>query len=187
MNPTPYPEPHEPGMNTDNQSDPRKTLRSKPGPKATDPAVRFWRKVDKSDECWLWQGGKNQNGYGLFKPSKDRTTAAHRYAYELSVGPIEPRKSLDHICRTPSCVRPDHLRQVTAAENQQHQEGHRDSKSGRRGVSWYAKTGQWRPKVTKNGKHYFAGLYDDLDEAAEVARQLRLRLHTHNDLDRRSA
>lgn len=42
---------------------------------------------------------------------------AHRVAYELVVGPIPEGLEIDHLCRTRSCVRPDHLDPVTHAEN----------------------------------------------------------------------
>jgi hypothetical protein len=28
------------------------------------PEERFWRKVKRTDLCWLWQGAKNNEGYG---------------------------------------------------------------------------------------------------------------------------
>ena len=149
------------------------------------PEQRFWMKVDKSGSCWLWTAGKNRKGYGLFKPSHGENTAAHRYSYMLAHGPISEGLYLDHICRQPACVNPAHLREVTPAQNAQHQDGHSDSKSGHRGVAWHSKSGKWQAKVTKKGKTYSAGLFDDVEEAAEAARLLRLQVFTHNELDRR--
>lgn len=45
------------------------------------------------------------------------TVVAHRFAYELLVGPIAQGMTLDHKCRTRLCVRPDHLEPVTNREN----------------------------------------------------------------------
>jgi hypothetical protein len=42
---------------------------------------------------------------------------AHRYAYELLVGPIASGLVLDHLCRNPGCVNPKHLEPVTDREN----------------------------------------------------------------------
>lgn len=81
---------------------------------------RFWAKVDKSglDGCWLWTGFIDVAGYGHFTPHcGDRNWPAHRYAYTLTVGPIPAGKHLDHLCRNPPCVRPDHLEPVTPREN----------------------------------------------------------------------
>lgn len=86
-------------------------------PAARPIADRFWEKVDKSGECWIWTARVAPNGYGHFAVSHARPTAAHRVAYELTVGPIPAGLVLDHLCRNTRCVRPDHLEPVTQAEN----------------------------------------------------------------------
>jgi hypothetical protein len=42
---------------------------------------------------------------------------AHRFAYELLVGPIPEGLVIDHLCRNRRCVNPAHLEPVTAEEN----------------------------------------------------------------------
>ena len=77
---------------------------------------RFWGSTDKSDSCWLWTGTLDTCGYGQIK-SKGKTLKAHRFAYELLVGPIPDGLQLDHLCRVRNCVNPDHLEPVTQTEN----------------------------------------------------------------------
>lgn len=77
---------------------------------------RFWEKVNKTDECWLWTAGTCKDGYGRFRLD-GRVQQAHRVAYELLVGPIPEGLELDHVCRVTACVRPDHLEPVTHQEN----------------------------------------------------------------------
>lgn len=82
---------------------------------------RFWEKVAWSDGCWLWTGGLTK-GYGEFLASSDGRrnqvhVYAHRFAYELVVGPIPPGMHIDHLCRTPRCVNPAHLEPVTPQTN----------------------------------------------------------------------
>lgn len=48
---------------------------------------------------------------------KEKNTKAHRAAYELLIAPIPNDKVIDHLCRNPSCVNPDHLEVVTQREN----------------------------------------------------------------------
>lgn len=79
-------------------------------------ANRFWPKVDKAGDCWLWTGVRNPKGYGRFHLG-GRLLMAHRIAYELTVGPIPEGMQLDHLCRTRACVRPDHLEPVTQRVN----------------------------------------------------------------------
>ncbi len=77
-------------------------------------AARFWAKVKKGDGCWEWQGALIK-GYGSF-----RTVThwyAHRWSYQQAVGAIPDGLQLDHLCRNPRCVRPDHLEPVTGGEN----------------------------------------------------------------------
>lgn len=66
--------------------------------------------------CWLWLGGVGRGGYGLIKVH-GKARMAHRVMYELRRGPIPDGLVLDHLCRTPCCVNPDHLEPVTEREN----------------------------------------------------------------------
>lgn len=66
--------------------------------------------------CWLWVGTTREDGYGRISV-KGRHVSAHRFAYELLVGPIPAGLQIDHLCRQRSCVNPRHLEPVTAHEN----------------------------------------------------------------------
>ena len=70
--------------------------------------IRFWSKVDKTDNCWNWTAGKNEKGYGLIK-YKGKTVSTHRLSYILHYGEIPDNKCVLHSCDNRSCVRPDHL------------------------------------------------------------------------------
>jgi len=79
---------------------------------------RFWQKVAKSspDNCWLWLGWTNKDGYGEFRLS-DKNWRAHRYSYFLLYGVTDLH--ILHSCDTPSCVNPHHLRTGTNHDNVQ--------------------------------------------------------------------
>lgn len=78
---------------------------------------RFWSKVDKSGECWLWTAGKkSENGYGHVKVCR-RTLRTHRASWMMAYGEIPEGKLVCHKCDTPSCVRPDHLFLGTSNDN----------------------------------------------------------------------
>jgi len=66
--------------------------------------------------CWIWGLYCDPQGYARMKVN-GRPGLAHRYAYEDVVGPVPAGCELDHLCRQPSCVNPDHLEAVTHAEN----------------------------------------------------------------------
>ncbi len=76
---------------------------------------RFWEKVTMGDGCWLWLGGLDQDGYGVFWDG-GTSHRAHRILYETVIGPIGELQ-LDHLCRHRPCVRPSHLEPVTCVEN----------------------------------------------------------------------
>lgn len=77
----------------------------------------FWEKVEPGAEgCWLWKGSRNHKGYGTFQ-AESKVVKAHRYAYELLVGPIPEGHQLDHLCRNRACVNPAHLEAITNRTN----------------------------------------------------------------------
>lgn len=93
-----------------------------PKPRTTD--ERFWSKVLKTKECWLWTGATKgagpQAAYGHFHIQGRGLVPAHRYAYETLVGAIPEAMSVCHNCPSgdnPACVRPDHLFLGTQSDN----------------------------------------------------------------------
>ena len=82
---------------------------------------RFWSKVDKEGECWLWTGSKRL-GYGRYTyrdQNGTHTEDCHRISYKLRWGSIGEGLTLDHLCRNRACVNPEHLEEVSSAINTQ--------------------------------------------------------------------
>lgn len=79
---------------------------------------RFWEKVDATGGCWNWTAGTDSSGYGTFNAGKEwGTVSAHRFAWQILVGPIPDGLELDHRCFNTRCVDPDHLEPVTHQQN----------------------------------------------------------------------
>lgn len=81
--------------------------------------VRFWNFVDKSGDCWVWTGGTDKDGYGVFNARTKRYTKAHRFVYRLAYGQIPKGKIICHHCDNPSCVNPEHIYLGTYKTNAQ--------------------------------------------------------------------
>jgi hypothetical protein len=86
---------------------------------------RFFKKVRKTDACWLWEGAKTKAGYGVFSIC-GVAKGAHRVSYAMANPGIdvltmqsEPLKAtyVLHSCDNPSCVNPAHLRLGSAGDN----------------------------------------------------------------------
>lgn len=147
---------------------------------------RFDALVDKGGNCWLWTGSTVSTGYGYISVD-GKSKRAHRVSYEMNVGPIPDGMAIDHICHVPACVNPAHLRPVTNKQNAEHRTGAQsNSLSGVRGVSRDRWTGKWKASLQHNGQMIYLGLFQTIEEAADVVRAERNRIFTHNDHDRKN-
>lgn len=82
------------------------------------PAEWFWVRVKSTPEDGCWEYSQTVGGgYAQFFVSPGVKVYAHRFAYELLVGPIPEGLTLDHLCRNRACVRPSHLEPVSLSEN----------------------------------------------------------------------
>lgn len=146
---------------------------------------RFWSKVDKTGECWMWTGTV-ASGYGWFGLGGrgGGSTTAHRWAWSSVNGPIPEGMQIDHRTTCSKlCVNPDHLRLATPKQNGENRASTRAT-SGYRGVRLH-RSGRWEAHVTHHGKFVSAGYFDTAEEAARAAANKRMELFTHNEIDRR--
>lgn len=76
--------------------------------------VYLWKKVTRTNSCWIWRGYV-ENGYGRLTYGK--TVRAHRFFYEVLRGGIPVGMDIDHLCTDRACVNPAHMEVVTRGEN----------------------------------------------------------------------
>lgn len=112
-----------------------------------DDTARFASKVEVSPTgCHLWRGSINRYGYGEFR-LKATNRAAHRWAYEMTRGPIPDDLTVDHLCGVRNCVNVDHMELVSLAENVRR--GHRRALLARptcgKGHPWDEANTYWSP------------------------------------------
>jgi hypothetical protein len=87
------------------------------------------------EECWIWEGAKVSDGYGIIKRRKNGkiyTIFTHRLMYTIHNGPIPQDYVVDHmchsedvdsceggICKHRACINPAHLQAITSKLNKQ--------------------------------------------------------------------
>lgn len=103
---------------------------------------RFWSKVQKTDECWLWLGAKSR-GYGMIRiGGMAEKKAASRVSWMLHFGPIPEGMHVLHKCDNPQCTNPKHLFLGTHADNMRDK-----TAKGRNGH-----TEEWLQKIREHAK-----------------------------------
>lgn len=82
---------------------------------------RFFAKVKKTDECWLWTGSVAGNGYGQMSlpngTKRGVLVRVHRYSWVAHNGPIPADLCVLHRCDVRNCVLPEHLFLGTKSDN----------------------------------------------------------------------
>lgn len=98
-------------------------------------------------ECLLWTAGKGKNGYGQFFAGS--TVYAHRYAYLLAHGQLDPQRLILHKCDVKLCVNPNHLYQGTAFDNARDRVERGGFQNIPRGEAWHAVQRKQRRDTTR--------------------------------------
>ena len=77
---------------------------------------RFNAKINKTNECHVWNAARQKQGYGMFSID-GKSMPAHRFAYLLHNGTIAENMVVHQTCENSGCVNPEHLELQTKSQN----------------------------------------------------------------------
>ena len=132
--------------------------------------VRAAKNVFAGDKAGFMQG----NGYWGVRINQ-KTHQAHRVIFLYHYGHLP--KVVDHIDGDILNNLVENLREATASTNGCNRRAGVNNTSGVKNVSWCKAARKWTVMVQKNGAQQYFGRYENLDEAASVAKQARADLH----------
>lgn len=123
-------------------------------------------------------GAPMNRGYVHIK-ADGKKYLAHRLAWLWTHG-AWPTNEIDHINGERDDNRIENLRSVTKKQNCENRKQQINNKSGYRGVHWHKASGKWQAMIRHCGELIPLGLFNDVTEAASVAKAARDKLFTHH-------
>ena len=122
------------------------------------------------------------NGYqswvtGIVYKNKLYNLRCSRIIFLLHNGYLTEEKDVDHIDKNSLNNKVENLRECTSSENQNNRNVQKNNISGYSGVSWHKATQKWRVVIRFNCKTYYFGSFKDKNQAIQVAKDARTKLH----------
>ena len=140
-----------------------------------DPEDAFAARTAWDGEHLLWIGADDSRGYGKLRVGS-AYMKAHRFSWARVNGEIPPGIHIDHICHTPACVLPEHLRAATVPQNMANRGGASVNNRGTGIRNVYTAGDKFRVQIVKGRKIFHLGTFDTVEEASAAAQAGRAEL-----------
>ncbi len=101
---------------------------------------------------------------------------AHRLAWLYMTGQWPPAH-IDHDNSVRDDNRWDNIRPATVSQNGMNRPAQANNTSGFKGVTHHKRARKWMAQITKDGRHYYLGLYETSEAAHEAYRKAATLLH----------
>ncbi len=132
---------------------------------------------DMHEYLMQWKWHISHNGYAVRTSSrvfgKQKRIPMHRAIMNppdgMLVDHINSNRKLDN--------RRENLRICTRAQNVCNTKLSKKNTSGFKGVNWHKRAKKWQAMVQKNNKNFFAGYFDDPEDAAHAYDEKARELH----------
>lgn len=148
----------------------------------------IWNTAPRYHSELLGQRAGTDNGVGYRQVQFNRKMHKVSHIVWLIEHGKYPAEDLDHINHDRSDNRLENLRLATKEQNLANSMLRQDNKSGYKGVGWHKQSQKWRARVTHEGKCYFSGCFDKLEDAVAARQKLAKELFGEfaNETDNRS-
>ena len=134
----------------------------------------YWKKTRGRAIQGAVAGYKHSSGY-IIVETHGKLHKAHRLIWLMHYGSTP--EFLDHINGNRADNRIENLRPATKTENNQNMKMLSSNTSGVKGVHWQKNANKWRVQIRHNNKRKHIGYFDDIELAALVASEARVKYH----------
>ncbi len=126
---------------------------------------------------WRWVKHRDSTGYAVRNRPRPSRKVIHLHHEVATRAGLPLDKLIDHKDRDGLNNSRSNLRSATPSQNSCNRALRKDSRTGRKGVSFDKGRGKWFAKIQFNGRQHFLGRFATLEAASDAYDAAALKLH----------